>query len=527
LARWIVLAFAALCTACPDEGEETDGGEETGDPMPDPPPAPAFVEPASDRLDIPIDRNEDVALSVAGIVPGTTRILIDSVSRGTLPASDPFATLTSDTLVLRLRGAMVEGGHTMQLVNDGADDPLLSRSIDVHLVASPPADLVLETYDQAIGGRALAVHGVGGDQPLLLILDQLAPAAPVLHIVPAEGARWAYDLARTIPVFGYRRGPGEPGLAIAAQRCPGPDGGSGRLRVAWRVGYPGRAVALAEAGWDTASLSTPSIVAMDLDPQVLGPYEYAELGRPMLVGDTLVVEAYAATDVESPRPGDRALLSASLRGVPIEIGAPQRVSVGPRVDLDRLGPVVEPTLSEVGAAPAVAARLDGVRAVVLVADPGHGRLELRPGVDDDVDLTFASVSGPLATFVGGFGSRQVLAFDALASPPVAWVQFDDWGNSGAVVRRVDRSDLPSDPVGEPAVGLLDGTPIVVIPYGETEPTFVLRPTDGKPRVDRFEVSCSQVALAADPRAAPGTSVSLACVQGEMVLDARLRPATGD
>ena len=518
-----VLALGLVC-AC---GNGDDGGaadETTSDAPPPPPPAPGFVEPASDFLDVPVDRAQDVVLGVVGALPGTTRALIDSRSRGTLPATDPFATLTATELTLRLRGAMVEGSHTMQLVNDGAEDPLLSKEITVNLQPVPAPALTVELADTMLEGRALATSG-RADDPLLLILDQLAVSAPVLHVVPAEDGRWADDLARTIPMFGYVRGPAETGFAATAVRTFDDDGNVERLRVAWRIGYPGTAIALVDTAWGLADLSTTPVVAIDRDDEALGPFEYAELRRPVLLPKSLVVEALIATDVESPRPGDHALLQASLAGIPATVGPFSRVSVGPRTDLDHVGAVVDPALVEVGGAGSIAARMGGVFPVVLVADPGHGRLELAEGIFDDIDLAFASITGATTTFVGAFGSRTIVAFDEDAEPPLAIARVDDWGLGGAHLATTTTEVLPPVPTGAPSFGILAGVPTLVLPYGAEADTYVVRPYDGTLVVEALGIPCQQVALV--PGASvPDTPLGLACVQGQNVRAGTLTAETG-
>jgi hypothetical protein len=519
-----VLAAVALLVGCPDLGDDPgDSGDSTGDAMPEPPPAPVFLEPASDQLDVPVARTQDIVLDVSGILPGTTRLLVDGISRGTLPASDPFATLTADALTLRPRGAMVEGRHSMQLVNDGAEDPLLSRSIEVRLVAEPPAELVFDPGEPALDAFAVGVSGIG-PTAVLLVLHQLAPSAPWVHVVPADGPRWDYAQAKTIAILGYRRAAFEGGLAIAAELERDADFVPTRLRVAWRVGDPGTAIALVDVPWDQADVSVGHTIAFDLQADALGPYEYAAYGRPALIGDRLVAEVYAATDVESPRPGDHALVSAALHGVPAEVGTIERVGFGPRVDFDRLGRAIDPALLAVGRRHALAVRVDGVRPVVLVPDPDHGRLELRPGTDDDFGLALLDATGPVDTLVGAFGSRTIVAFDHTAVRPLSLLRVTDWGMGVATVLDPP-SPLPDSPAGEPALGLIDGQPIVAIPYGEADDLHLVRPIDGQLVVDRIAASCTQVAFGLDPTAAAGTPVSLACVSGATVLDATLAAET--
>lgn len=525
MSRHAIAGLGLVCALACGTGSDDDGGADdttSADPPP-PPPAPAFLEPASDELNVPIDRAEDIVLGVTGSLPGTTRALIDSRSRGTLPASDPFATLTSTELTLRTRGAMLEGTHTMQLVNDGADDPLVSRQITVNLRAVEPTALTVGLGEPMLEGRAMTTAGRSAD-PLLLVFDPLVVSAPVLHVVPAEDGRWAYERARTIPMFGYQRSPGETGLAATALRTFDASGEVDRLRVAWRIGYPGTAIALVDSAWGLADLSTTPVVAIDRDAQILGPFEYAEFRRPVLLPRSLVVEALVATDVEDPRPGDHALLQTSLAGIPAEVGPFSRVSVGPRTDLDHVGAVVNPALDEVGGAGAIAARMGGVHPVVLVADPGHGRLELAEGMLDDLDLAFGSITGATTTFLGAFGSRTTVAFDEAATSPLALARYDDWGVAGAHLARSAMDALPPVPTGEPTFGVLAGIATLVVPYGGETQVYAVRPFDGDLVVEPLGIACQQVALVSGATT-PGGSLDLACVQGQNVLAASLTAET--
>jgi hypothetical protein len=491
---------------------------------------PDFSEPASGRLDVPLSRVEDVALAVLGIVPGNTRLNIDGRTRGSLDASDPVGSLSADTLTLRLRGAMVAGVHTMVLANSGGEEPLDSRTIEVHLapVASPPV-LVAEMVGEPVLGTGVLAAGAA-DRSVLAILDDTIAEAPVLVVAPRAWAGWDLEAARRVSIPGYRRGPEETGLAIAVQRtAAGDDPEDDRLRVAWRVGMPGTAIDLLEEAWTSADETTIGVRAFDLDPAVLGAYEHAELDRPALVGDTLVAEALAATDIEAPRPGDRTLLHARLSGAPVAIGGAARIVLGDRLDLDAIGPVLDPASVEVGGAPLLGARLDGRTPIVLEADPVHGRLSARPTITDGTSRALAGVEGPLASVVGAFGSRSVAGLFAGDPGRVRLVEIDDWGPGGTREHSLGPDALP-DPqtaTGDLAVGLVAGTAVWLVPYGADVPVHAVIGGGEEPVVQRIDaLHCATIAVGFDPRD-PGAPLHLACATGGgEITRALLRAETG-
>jgi hypothetical protein len=515
LAAWLL---AAACTsAATDDG----GGEgSTGDA--EPPPTPALVEPSGDRLPVPIDRTTDIVLGVTGVLPGVTRLLVDDRDRGPLPPGHPLGALDAETLVLRPRGAAIPAVHTIQLLNGGSgDDPLTSKVLHLDFAAVDPLALSATLGEASLPARRLAVHGVG-DASVLVVLDDTDPLAPLCHLVPRDDDGWTLADARVLAIPGYRFGPDERGLAIAARRWRDGDA-TDRLRLAWRVGDPGTAIDLVDVEWARADVSTPAGQALSLDPAVLGPFEHAELDRPALAGDTLVAEVFAATDVEAPRPGDHALLTARLVGRPAVPTGIARMAVTPRQDVDRIGPAFEPARH---GATLLSARLDGRRPVVLETDPDHGRLAARPSVIPDGDLTFAAAVGPLAATIGPFGGRTVVALGGGEDGRTLFVRLDDWGDNGFAVPPIGGDPLPpaTEATGDPAVAVIAGVMVALVPYGPDVDVHAIVGDAAEPTATRLaDLRCDAVALA--PDAADATALPLACASGGSLRTGRLQVAT--
>lgn len=519
----LVALQAAACQAAggDDESGATEGstGGETA-------PAPDFVEPASGRIDIPVTRTEDVVLGVTGVIAGVSRLEVDGINRGALGAGGHLGTLDAEALTLRLRGAMVPGVHDLQLVDIGGEDPLVSRVIEAHLQPVPPPRLVADLDDEvSMPGRLVASFGAA-EHAVLVALDDTAPAAPLLRIVPLGAEGWDFGDAREITIWGYRRGPSEPGLAVAVERTgPAADPDDDRLRVAWRVGFPGQEIDLVDVRWGEADAQTPGAPAFVLDPAVLGPFEYAELRRPVLAGDTLVAEAYAPTDVEAPRPGDHALLTAHLQGRPAIATAPARLQLGDRQDIDAIGPALDVAGAEIDGPALLSARLDGRRPIVLRVEAATGRLYVRENPGDDGSRALSTVVGPLSAVLGAFGSRRVAGW---AEGRVRLLEVDDWGqtNGTEVVLGPETIADPSGATGELAVGSLGGAPVWLLPYGPDAPVQAIVTGGEAPAVQTLEaLRCGQIAIAFDPRDT-AAQLNLACASGGEVRAGRLRADHG-
>lgn len=507
-------ALVCGCSGVSGPERDTEDGT-TGDA--EPPPEPVFTEPASGRIDVPASRVEDVAIGVAGIVPGNTLLFVDGLVRGESMEGDPLGTLDGDALTIRLRGAMVPSVHLLQLSNSGGDEPLLSSVLEAHVLpVDAPPTLVVEASGATRPGRAVVASGAGATS-LLAVLDDTAPQAPVLAIAPLGDDGWDLDSARTIAIPGYRREPGERGLAVAVARV-GPIGEPAeRLRVAWRVDDPGTAIHFVDTSWADPPDAPAAWVAFDLDPDVLGPYEHAELGRPAIAGDTIVAEAIAATDVESPRPGDRMLVQARLSGVPAVVTDASRVTIGDRQDLDAIGPVLDARNVEIGGPPLLGARLDRRVPIVFEVDPVHGRLALRPSRDDGRSRALSGVVGPLSMVVGALGSRRVVGHVPGDPGRMRLVEIDDY--SGGDVREhslaADALPDPDDATGDAAVVAIAGFAVWLVPYGSDAPVHAIVTGTETPTVQPLDdLHCDQIAAAFDPREpGGGREVALACASG--------------
>lgn len=522
-ARLLPLLLLAACGD--DDGKGDPGRDDAGSSTTDDGalPLPAFAEPASGQLLLPTVRTEDVELTVQGVVPGRTELVIDGQGLGPLGPDAIEGTLDEDALVLRVRGSLLEGTHRMRLRNGDASGTLDSEEVVVTISAE--LDLVPGVGELAPTGlvaERLVAMGEGDDAILVALAPAPAPeageAAPQLHLVPRDAQGWDVAAARTITAAGLVLAVGERVLPAAALRRDRTDDDAGRVRAAFRVGAPGTRIDVLDVAWEVAAPAVAPQASLTVEAAVAGrAAEWAELGRPWLVGELLVAELWAPLDVESSRPGDRTLVWSRVQtDVPV-LDPPQRVAVtADLVDLDRLGPALDPAAIEVGAPPIFTVRSDRQRARVLEPDPTGG-LRLRPTVLEDGERTFASVDLPLASVVGAFGSRTVAGLSASTGGRMHVTLLDDLGDQGVRDSSPSDAELPAlDQVtGELAPASLAGITVFLVPYGAAQPVHAVRSNGLRVTTTPLpELRCDAVALASSPDAEGG--LPLACARdGEL------------
>jgi hypothetical protein len=497
------------------EGSEGEGSSTTGGGLP----LPAFGEPASGRLVVPATRTDDLVLNVQGIVPGLTELVLDERDVGPLDERASVGRLDAESLVLRVRGSMVEGMHHMRLRNADFSETLESELVEVAITAELELEPVAGplTPSGLAGGRLVA-FGEGSDAVLVVL--QPEDPEPRLLLVPRGESGWDVAGARTVAAAGLELLPDERVLPAAALRRGRGDGEAGRVRVAFRVGAPGERIDVLDVAWDEAAPELAPQASLDVGT-ALGDRqaEWAELGRPWLVAYLLLAELWAPVDVEAPRPGDRALVWSRVQDPTPGLDAPQRVSVhADLVDLDRLGPALDIAASEVGAPAILTVRADQHQPLVLEHDPTGG-VRLRQTVQDGTDRTFAFVDLPLASVIGAFGSRTVAGLTATASGRMRVALIDDIGAVGLRDTSLGDDELPAfDQVtGEIAPGSVAGATVFLVPYGPELPVQAVHTEGGPVRVTPLpELSCDAVALAPSPDGSG--ELPLACTRdGELWL----------
>lgn len=527
------LAMALGLVACGDDGGAAEAGteEDSADPGEDSgmegPDRPSFSEPTSGELRLSTTREDDLVLTVNGVIPGLTELWINSKSLGSLseaaggPGHSTIGQLDADALRLFVRGSMIPGRHLMFMrtadVTGQSDSEEVIVNIDVGEERPPSA---LAPAPSALLGERVMVDGTGDDA--LLVIFEAAPPGPMVHLVPWNDEGWDPAGVRTVSAPGLTLAPDELALPVSAVRHGPRDGDAGRVRIAWRVGLSGARIDVVDADWDTLDPTVEPTVSMTAEQALAGqPAEWAQLGRPRLLADLLVVELWAPVDAESPRPGDRAVVWSRLSADEPSLQAPQRLSVGAdRIDLDRLGPVVDRASIAHGGPPLVGVRADQHQPLVLEVDPAGG-LRPRPTVLDGRRRTFSFVNLPLATVVGAFGSRTVAGIINQTNGRLRVGLLDDLGEGGVVDFSLGEGDLPAFGrlTGEVAPGVTAGMSVFVVPYGRASPVQAIYTTGGDVGVSPLpDVQCDSVALALVP--VGDGELPLACaIDGEIQLGA--------
>jgi hypothetical protein len=514
------LALAVIVLACSPGGtDETDTGAETGT-TGEPIPEPAFLNPAVGEFTISTNQLVPETLVVERVIPGLTEVLFDGFSLGSLTADSPLGTLSTDSLALTVRGALVAGDHTLQLLNESPDGPL--TSVTLTMVIAPPDPEARPTWrtelaPTAITGTSLLAAGRGPAR-LLGVVREDVPDPVLLLLRPADPG-WAVEDPIAVPLPGHVPDAMSQTPAVSFVALP-----DERMRVAFRVGMPGAAIAVRDIVLEpTPTLREPT-TAFDLTA-ALGddPAEWAAFGRPFALGHTIVAELLAPADTEVPHPGDRRLIASLWRGDDLGWTPPTQVGMPSPTDLDALGPALDLSAIQTGRPDSLSVRLGGAYSGLLAASD-----------DGSITITTPARTAPiplvgdlaLATILGDFGGRTVVAVDSDGRVAVALLQMS--GDNPARTASPPQADLPAAiPTGAPAPGLGLGFPVFLIPYGDAAPVHLVLSDGLEPVVvplDQPEpVHCDAVALAAtltgnDPEA---PALALACLSHGVLQVGRL------
>lgn len=496
------LVLAASVLACTPNGSgEVDTGDmpgTTGDEIPQP----AFLNPAVGQFHVDTHQLAPELLVVERVLPGYTQILLDGDSLGTLEPGSPLGTLTDDELSLTVHGALVAGKHSLQLLNQTPDGPLTSVTLTMEITRPFSTDLPTWHTELAatdLTGSALLAAGTGTAH----LLGVIAPGDPdpVLQLLrAADDGGWTVADPISVPLDGHVPATMSQTPSVSAVALPPPDDAApARMRVAFSVGLPGAAIATRDIVLDPTPEIQDVSTAFDLDAALAGQsVEWAALGRPFALGQTVIAELTAAADTEVPHPGDRRLVASFWRGDELQWTPPAQVGMPSPTDLDALGPaLVVPELA-LASASTLSVRLGGAY---------FGRLDAA----DDGTITVTpprpsaslAVSGAIAltAVASDFGSLTVTAVDAHGRVGLSLLNTSGNGTS--------HNASPPDPLvpaaaptGAPAPGVVLGFPLVLVPYGDIAPVQLVL-SDGADAVivplDQPEpVHCDAVALAATP-----------------------------
>ncbi len=471
---------------------------------------PSFVDPPNGEATIPADRHDDLALSVRGIRPGFTRVFIDEQSVGTgLDDAGPVS-LTPDTLTLHLAGALVLGEHTLQLHTLTPEETLQSEVVSLLIVDAQPAGLTA-SMNEAVAFEAdvIDAQGHGADGVLMGYDLQTDPVS--LTLAAAQDAGWDIRNRVSVPLAGFDR-TDEPRFTATARLRERDE--TRRLRIAWRTGEEGRALLATDVLWPAATVHTQAVVDL---AEAFDGFEYSRLGRPLLLGDTLIVEALLARDVELPAPGSRTLLTSYVDPETGRYGTPRLSAVGEGRDIDRIEPVRDQLTHAQGGVPGFSARVAGIRTVVYEVDSGTGTLSERPTGASDRFSTLVDAIGPAHTILGALDSRHVFVPLGGETPRVFLRQFDDQPGGGSEDVTPNMSGLSEigDITAPVTSTVLAGLPLYLIPQGTQTPVAAILSGGETPKVMLLGgLACDEIAVPIP--SAETTELDVACRRGRDV-----------
>lgn len=519
--KLLPLALLTVLAACQAGPDDVTGSDESSGTTGEPTPPPAFLNPALGGFLIEATQLEPEQLVVQNIDPGVTQVLIDELASVGLGADSPFGELTEDSLTLLVRGALVAGEHSLQLLTPSKDGPRYSVRLTMQIQPPDPAlrpifDVDLDAAPVATGSALLSSGG--GASGLLGVLgtDGLVPT---LRLFPAAADGWSAQASVVVPLAGHVPGAMSLAPAVAAIALPGPDDGAARrLRVAYTVALPATAIVTRDITIDPDPIVLDPVTAIDLSTALAGTrVEWAAFGRPALLGHTVLAELNAAADAEQPHPGDRRLIASFWRGEALSWAPPQRIGTATPTDLDSLGPA--PVLWDISGAtsPSLSLRLGGAFPGVLTVSDNGALSITSPIVTAPLD-----VRGEIAltTVISDFGSRTVAAVDPQGRFSLSLLDT----SRGNAPRRISpkAAQLGDSPVtGSLAAGVGRGFPFFLVPHGDLAPVTVVASDGAESFVQTLaDLRCDALALAVtldgnDPELG---AVPLACLlNGELRL----------
>jgi len=511
-----MLGLAALlaCAADDPEGPASDSETEVDEVFE----VPNFIDPPNDEASIGVDRRDDLVLSVRGVRPGFTRVFVDEQSLGTGLDEHGAVSLDPDALTIHLAGALVVGEHTLQLRTLTPDETLESEIVSLAVVEAEFAGITASMNDN-VAFEADVIDAQGhGDAGVLMGYDLSADPVSVM-LAASQGEGWAIADRVSVPLTGFDR-TDEPRFTATAVLRERDD--TRRLRIAWRTGDEGRALLGTDVLWPAATVHTQAVV--DLVEQFTG-FEYSRLGRPLILGDTLVVEALLSPDVEQPLPGSRTLLTSYIDPVTGRFGAPRISAVGEGRDIDRIEPVRDLLTHTRGGTPGFSARVAGLRAVVFDVDSGTGTLSEHPTGASDRFSTLGDANGPTHTIVGALDSRHVFVPLEADSARVFLRQFDDrpGGGSDDVSPSMNALSDIGDISAPITSTVLGGLPLYLVPQGTQTPVAAIVSMGDAPRVVLLEgLACDEIAVPIVSADAMTSEISAVCRRGRDVHRSTIR-----
>jgi len=414
-------------------------------------------------IEVPSDRHEPLVLRVQHIYPDNTSLQVDNRSLAVANFQGPDLTFNEDELIFDFAGGLVPGLYTLQLVTRRRDeDELPSTPVALTVVPSQITPTLVAELAPAVlaTGQQLAHTGTSGLHGALLVRED--GPEPVLHLLHGWDPNQTYD----VPLVGF-----EPsahlqtmGVTASVLRAPS-DELVPLLQVAWHTGSPANAVVghliTGPAGGsfgDPVSLVTEDLLATT-------PHEWFGVGRTLLAGDTLVSEVHIPVDTEVSHPGDDRLLTRTWNAETGILG-PIHLLTGPELeDYDTLAPALDLIGLANNEIRAFSVRRKGSAPALLVQGPSGWSLDAANptaslGFGGGADLWSTTSRGSLWSWqswsVSRAGDALVTQQQAIANTAVSRLTTPRGPNG-----------LPDDaaPSAEPSLTLVNGTPILLLPYG--------------------------------------------------------------
>ncbi len=455
-----ILVVAISVTGCGEQDEATGdptGGNGSGEPGI---PAPAFVEPATNMLEVQVDRTGPISMTVEEIYDNNTTLLVDDTAVGTARINRPDLTLNDHELVFELAGGLTPGLLHLQLMTRNGDDQLRSTPVELSIV---PRETIVPiagelASEPVANGDFIAHAGTSGKNCALLVRDD-SGSVPVAHVLFG----WDPADAFVFPLPDFESTAHSEAIGVAASVVQAPSEEQPLiLQVAWATGSaPDTLVGRRLTGPPEPSLGPQAtLLSQEL---FANPSQWFAIGRTLLVGPSLVAEVYAPVDIESPHPGDHRLITRSWNAASKTLGPVRHYYNKPLEDFDQLAPALDLVGLTGGVIEAVSFRRGGTSPALLLTDEDRWQLEVANSATDvglrgEVWMTTArsSLWSWQTWGVSTTGDAAVVLQRTLPETPLQHI---------TVPRGDDGLPASVEPSGEPALIMVAGIPRLLIPYG--------------------------------------------------------------
>jgi hypothetical protein len=504
LAGIVLLGSPIAGTACEGAPEDEEANEEADagndSPSEESPGPPVIVEPL--EVTVSAAERQDITITAADLL-SNARVELDGYSWS---LTEPGPVIRAgQTLRVPLGGALVVGQHKLVVVHKDGNKELRSEPLPIEVEAAE-LDPLVATLEPELVGVGDRMVDVGPGERLLAVVDDVAQS------VELRFGDWAAaGVVQELPELGGPAGPISGRVDVTLTEVDE----QSWLITTWLADGGDRVRARITPLDGDDQLGTPGEVLElwnldDLDHRaLLGPHQLALDHGVALLDRMVVIAVEARRDAELSSPGDRMLVTRWLSADGSATALAVMHGPGGR-DLDL--PHRARTWLDLGEPEATLSLRLALAYPWLLQLAGNGLPMLTDDPGEQADAPGAVVW--MACAEGALGSRHAFALELDDTQArVRVLRIDRWGAPSFVeTPLVDVIELPAMPTAAPSLGMVAGSPTLMVPFGIGTPAWAVRSTGDTALLDEFvQLGCDALALAQPDADGEGDVLALACI----------------